>query len=353
MNVTLVFNLKRKDSDKPEDYFSEFDSEKTVLSIAEAIKKNGHSVSLVDADQDLYAYFKTHKTDIVFNIAEGKSSHLRESHVPAILDILNVPYTGSGVNTLALALNKAVTKKILRSENIPTPNFQLFYKSNEILDPGLKFPLIVKPNREGSAKGINISNVVPDEKRLLEEVEKIQRFYKQEALVEEFIEGKELTVGILENGKTIILPILEIDFTSCAKSGEYFYSWRMKEFQGNVEMGLNPTFYCPARLDTQIEKAIKEIALRAHHALGCLDMSRTDIRLSKDNIPYVLEVNPLPGLDPEESNFPMMARAAGIEFPEVVKYIISSAISRHKKGEPRIERDCTLRTRDAVSSTDN
>ncbi len=353
MDVTLVFNLKKKELDKPEDYFSEFDSEKTVLSIAEAIKKNGHTVNLVEADQDLYAYFKTHKTDLVFNIAEGKSSHLRESHVPAILDILNVPYTGSGVTTLALALNKAITKKILRSENIPTPNFQLFYKNHENLDPALKFPLIVKPNREGSAKGISVSNVVHDEKRLFEEVEKIHRFYKQEALVEEFIEGKELTVGILENGKTIILPILEIDFSNCVKSGEYFYSWRMKEFQGNIEMGLNPTFHCPARLDSHAEKAIKEIALKAHHALGCLDMSRTDIRLSKDNVPYVLEINPLPGLDPEESNFPMMARAAGIEFSEVVNYIISSAFSRYKKGEPKVERDCTLRARDAVSTNNN
>jgi D-alanine-D-alanine ligase len=337
MDVTLVYNLKKKDSEKPEDYFSEFDSEKTVLSIAEAIKKNGHNVTLVEAEADLYAYFKAHKTDIVFNIAEGKGSHLRESHVPAILDILNIPYTGSGVTTLALALNKTVTKKILRSENIPTPNFQLFYKRDEILSPSLKFPLIVKPNREGSAKGINISNVVHSKERLLEEVDKIHRFYKQEALVEEFIEGKELTVGILENGKTIILPILEIDFSNCIKSGEYFYSWRMKEFQGNEEMGLTPTFYCPARLENHIEKTIKEVALKAHHALGCLDMSRTDIRLSRDNVPYVLEVNPLPGLDPEESNFPMMARAAGIDYVEVVNYIISSAISRYKKGQMKTQ----------------
>jgi len=353
MDVTLVFNLKKKDMDKPEDYFSEFDSEKTVFSIAEAIKQSGHSVSLVEADEDLYSYFKTHKTDIVFNIAEGKSSHIRESHVPAILDILNVPYTGSGVTTLALALNKAVTKKILRSENIPTPNFQLFYKREDQLDAALSFPLIVKPNREGSAKGINVSNVVHDEKRLYEEVEKIHRIYKQEALVEEFIEGKELTVGVLENGKTVILPILEIDFSSCAKSGEYFYSWRMKEYQGNVEMGLNPTFYCPARLEGHMEKIIKEVALKCHHALGCLDMSRTDIRLSRDNVPYVLEVNPLPGLDPHDSNFPLMAKAAGISYPDVVNFIISSAIARYKKGEPKVERDCTLGARDAVSTTRN
>ncbi|MDP2938629.1 MAG: ATP-grasp domain-containing protein [Candidatus Omnitrophota bacterium] len=338
---------------KPADYFSEFDSEKTVFSIAQAIKKNGHNVSLVEADEDLYAYFKSHKTDIVFNIAEGKGSNLRESYVPAILDILNVPYTGSGVTTLALALNKALTKKIMLSENILTPNFQLFYKKHESLNPDLKFPLIVKPNREGSAKGISVSNVVYNEKRLYEEIEKILQLYKQEALVEEFIQGKELTVGILENGKTSILPILEIDFTNCAKSGEFFYSWRMKEYQGNVEMGLNPTFYCPARLGPQIEKTIKEVALKAHHALGCLDMSRTDIRLSCDNVPYVLEVNPLPGLDPDESNLTLMAKAAGMDYPDVINYIISSAISRYKKGEKTLERDCTLGARDTVTITNS
>ena len=112
----------------------------------------------------------------------------------------------------------------------------------------LRFPLIVKPNCEGSAKGINASNVVETKEALFKKIKEIKDSYKQEVLVEEFIEGKELTVGILENGKTRYLPILEIDFSSCEKSGEYFYSWRMKEFQGNTELGLVPTFHCPARL---------------------------------------------------------------------------------------------------------
>jgi D-alanine-D-alanine ligase len=188
----------------------------------------------------------------------------------------------------------------------------------------------VKPNREGSAKGINKSNVVRNRDELFAKVKDVISGYRQEALVEEFIEGKELTVGILENGRTTILPILEIDFSSCENSGEYFYSWRMKEFQGNVELGLVPTFHCPARVDESTQSLIKDVALRTHQAIGCFDISRTDIRLSKNNVPYVLEINPLPGLDPKESNFPIMAYAAGMKYEDLIDSILINAFHRRR-----------------------
>lgn len=329
MKIALAYNLKKKDESKPADYFSEFDSEETINAISCALKKKGHTVDLVDVEQpNLFSYFRKNRVDMVFNIAEGKRGKFRESEIPAILDYLDIPYTGSNTFSLALALNKALTKKILKAENIPTPRFQVFAKGNEELDPGLKFPLIVKPNREGSAKGINASNVVNGKDGLLKKIKEIQQLYKQEVLVEEFIDGKELTVGILENGKSTILPILEIDFSSCQKSGEYFYSWRMKEYQGNEEFGLVPTFHCPARLDSGTEELVKEIALKTHQAVGCCDISRTDIRLSKDNIPYVLEINPLPGLNPTESNFPVMAYAAGMKYEDIIESILMSASER-------------------------
>jgi len=223
MKVALTFNLKKEDDAKPADYFSEFDSKVTIDAITEALRLKGHSVDLVDVENsDLFSYFKKTPIDMVFNIAEGTHGKFRESQIPAILDYLNIPYTGSNTFSLALALNKALTKKILKAENIPTPNFQLFAKGTEELSPDLKFPLIVKPNCEGSAKGINKSNVVNNRGELYKKVKEIIGGYKQEALVEEFIEGKELTVGILENGQATILPVLEIDFSECAKSGEYF-----------------------------------------------------------------------------------------------------------------------------------
>src|SRR4030042_2223130 len=273
MRIALTYNLKKKDESKPVDYFSEYDSLETINAIICDIKAKGHTVKAVDVESPgLLSYFKENRVYMVFNIAEGRSGKFRESEVPAILDYLNIPYTGSGTFALALALNKALTKKILIAENIPTPRFQLFSRGNEELDANLRFPLIVKPNCEGSAKGINSSNVVQTKDDLFKKIREIIKLYQQGVLVEQFIEGKELTVGILENGKTTILPILEIDFSTCLNSGEYFYSWRMKEFQGNKELGLVPTFHCPARIDKHTQAQVKEIALKTHHAVGCFDI---------------------------------------------------------------------------------
>ncbi len=331
MKIALTCNLKKKDINLPADYCSEWDSEETINAISSALKNKGHSVDAIDVEYPgLFSYFRKNKVDMVFNIAEGKCGKFRESEVPAVLDYLNIPYTGSNTFSLALALNKALTKKILKAEGIPTPDFQVFVTGKEELNPELKFPLIVKPNCEGSAKGINKSNVVHDKDELMKKAREIIDVYKQEALVEEFIEGKELTVGILENGKTRILPILEIDFSSCKNSGEYFYSWRMKEYQGNQELGLVPTFHCPARLDKVTEDRVKNAVLRTHRAVGCMDISRTDIRLDKSGTPYVLEINPLPGLDPKESNFPIMAYAAGMKYEDLIEAIVLSASERKK-----------------------
>ncbi|MFA4984272.1 MAG: ATP-grasp domain-containing protein [Candidatus Omnitrophota bacterium] len=336
MKVALTYNLKEEDQSKPPDYFSEFDSQDTIEAISSALNRKGHAVYPVNINrEDVISYFLKNRFDIVFNIAEGKTGRLRESEVPAILDFLGVPYTGSNTFSLALALNKALTKKILFAENIPTPRFQLFTRDAQALDSRLSFPLIVKPNREGSAKGINTSNVVKDKTALFEKIKELRKVYNQEVLVEEFIEGKELTVGILENGKVTILPILEIDFSGCKKSGEYFYSWRMKEYQGNEELGLVPSFYCPARLDREAEEKVRDVALRTHRAVGCFDVSRTDIRLTADNIPYVLEINPLPGLNPTESNFPIMAYAAGMKYDDIIDSILTNAYQRISKREER------------------
>jgi D-alanine-D-alanine ligase len=331
MKIALTYNLKKKDRNLPADYFSECDSEETVGAIVGALETRGHTVEAIDVEPaSLIQFFRKNRVDMVFNIAEGKRGKFRESEVPAILDYLDIPYTGSNTFSLALALNKSLTKKILKAENIPTPDFQLFSKGDEELKPGLDFPLIVKPNCEGSAKGINKSNVVKNKIELYNKVREIIDLYHQDALVEEFIEGRELTVGILENGKVTILPILEIDFSNCRESGEFFYSWRMKEFQGNRELGLVPEFHCPAQLDKETERRVKEVALKTHRAVGCLDISRTDIRLDKFNVPYVLEINPLPGLDPKESNFPLMAYAAGLDYEDLIEAILLSAHERNR-----------------------
>jgi D-alanine-D-alanine ligase len=155
-------------------------------------------------------------------------------------------------------------------------------------------------------------------------------------LVEEFIDGAELTVGVLGNDPPAALPILEIDFSSCARSGEFFYSWRMKEYQGDDARGLAPTFHCPARLESSITRRIQALAIRAHHALGCREFSRTDIRLRPDGVPFALEVNPLPGLDPSESNFPIMTAAAGMSYPALINRLVEMAVVR-SRGSTRLQ----------------
>ncbi|MDD5347164.1 MAG: ATP-grasp domain-containing protein [Candidatus Omnitrophica bacterium] len=329
MKIALTYNLKVKDATKPADYASEYDSEETINAISSALRSQGHHVEFVEVSrQNLFSVLKDSRVDMVFNIAEGKHGKFRESEIPAILDYLEIPYTGSSTLSLAVALNKALTKKILKAENIPTPAYQLFTSGEEEVDPSLRFPLIVKPNFEGSAKGITRNNVVDNKAELYLKVKELINSYNQQALVEEFIEGKELTVGVLENGTALVLPVLEIDFSSAATSGEYFYSWRMKEFQGDSQQGLTPTFHCPARLDKDTEDLVKETALLTHRAIGCFDISRTDIRLSPDNVPYVLEINPLPGLNPKESNFPLMAYAAGMKYEDLIDSIVTSAQQR-------------------------
>ncbi len=326
----------------PIDFYSECDSPKTIEAIAQALRQGGHHVHLVEATEDLPQWFLTHAVDLVFNIAEGTAGPHRESQVPAILESLAIPFTGSSSLTLALALDKAKTKHVLAYEGIPTPAWQLFATPTTTLDPRLMFPLIVNPNREGSAKGIGRENVVHEETQLRAQVARIHAQYQQEALVEEFIDGTELTVGVLGNEDPQVLPVLEIDFSSCRGSGEFFYSWRMKEYQGDESLGLVPTFHCPARLSPALTQAVQAVALRAHQALGCRDLSRTDIRL-RHGTPYVLEVNPLPGLDPKDSNLPMMTTAAGISYSTFLHRLVEFAMARNREMAHAQEPEGSLR----------
>ena len=308
--------------------------------LAKALRAAGHAVHMVEATADLPRWFLKNRVDLVFNIAEGTHGDYRESQVPAILESLHIPFTGSNSITLALALDKAKTKQILAFEGIPTPAWQLFPTPQTPLTRRLEFPLIVKPNREGSAKGISRESVVGDEASLRRRLAYVFEHYRQEALVEEFIEGKELTAGVL--GETA-LPVLEIDFDPCRASGEYFYSWRVKEFQGNEALGLNPGFHCPAQLDAATTRRVQSIALFAHRALGCRDLSRTDIRLRADGTPFVLEINPLPGLNALDSNFPRMTAAAGLSHEAMIRRIVELAMARYGHADASRPRSCEAR----------
>lgn len=337
LKVAFTYNLKRKtgNTNLPDDYYSEFDSKETIEAIANGLRSGGKEVFLVEADKGLLNWFQNNKVDIVFNIAEGLNGESRESQVPAILDFLGIPYTGSGALALAVSLNKTLTKKLFGQAGIPTPKYKLIADPAVVSDEGLSYPLIVKPNSEGSGKGITMASVVRNKAELVREAEKTARVYRQEILVEEFIDGREFTVGILGNYPPVAMPILEIDFSNCKASGEFFYTWKVKEFEKEVEesKGLSPYWYCPARLSETEAKIIKETALKAFHAIGCVDLSRVDIMLGKDGAPYVLEVNPLPGLDPVDSNFPYIAKCAGLSYGDLMNRILEAAVERHNKNK--------------------
>ncbi|MDP2749939.1 MAG: ATP-grasp domain-containing protein [Nanoarchaeota archaeon] len=338
INIAFLYNVKKvaPSLENPEaDIYAEFDSPETIAGIRKAIEANNHKVICVEADE--YAYHKlkelkdNKKVDLVFNIAEGLRGESRESHIPAMLEMLGIPYTGSGPLTLAVTLDKARTKEILNHYNIPNAKFKVFNSEKEQLGD-LKFPLIIKPLAEGSSKGIKDDCVVYDEKKLKKKVSEIIKKYKQPALVEEFLDGREFTVGIIGNGKEAkVLPIIELNFDFLPKNAAKIDSYEAKWIWDDGTSKIDPLI-CPAKLDKNTKKAIEDVALKAFNVLGCKDWARLDIRFDKDNQPNIIEVNSLPGIIPdpkENSRLPRAAYAAGMSYEELLGKVIDVAGKRH------------------------
>lgn len=326
LRVALLFNLADQEEqgvDEPPDLGAEWDSEATVEAIRSSLAAAGHQVILVEGRlSDLTRLLAEH-VDIAFNICEGFRGRNREAHVPAFLEMLGVPYTGSDVLTLAVSLDKPTTKKLLLQSQVPTPKFQVFYSALDVLDSGLCFPLFVKPIHEGSSIGITAASKVQTEAELRERVAYVTRHYQQPALVEEFIEGREFTVGILGNTELTILPVMEVSFENVPETANGVYSYQYKQ-----EWSSTSNLLCPAPLDEFRTRLLQETAVLAYRAIGCRDFGRVDFRLSPTGVPQVIEINPLPGLAPGYSDFPMAAQAAGIEHPELICRILNHAIER-------------------------
>jgi D-alanine-D-alanine ligase len=336
MKIGLTYNsLPEKDSRFKTDEFVEFDDISTINAIKTAIESGGHEVVLIEANEDAYEKLKNLKPGFVFNIAEGIRGTSRESHIPAMLEMLGIPYTGSNVLVHAISLDKTKTKEILDYYGIPTPKFQVFEKGDEKLKKDLKFPLFVKPNAEGSSKGITSKSLVNNEQELRERVNFIINKYKQPALVEEFLDGNEFTVSILGNNPPKILPIVEFNFNNLPpdvpKFDCYEVKWVWDSPNSNVE-----TVICPAEIDKKLEMKIKKIALETFRLLGCVDFCRIDMRLDKNNVPNVLEVNTLPGLIPdpkENSRFPKACYTAGMTFNDIILSVLDAAMRRYQKNK--------------------
>lgn len=329
LRIAFVCNTRMSD----DEFNVEYEPQDTIDKVKHAIEKMGHEYIHIEADEDCCANLKAIKPDIVFNRGEGLRGESRESHIPAICEMLGIPYVGSGVMTNAIGLDKPTTKMILDYHGLKTSPFQVFFTLEERLNPQLRFPLILKPGHEGSSMGINWDNVVKDEKGLKLKLKEMLETYKQPILCEEFIDGREFSVGLVGNfapgEEPMVLPILEVDFT------------KFPEELGNVlgqkaktVFDSSKNYLCPAQVSDELRDILGTQAKRAFRALNCLDWARMDYRMDEEGELYFLEVNTLPGIDynvehDELSFYPMMWYAAGMNFDDMIKMIIESALRRY------------------------
>jgi D-alanine-D-alanine ligase len=329
LKIALLANLKSNAphlEGEPADRWYELDSERTVQAITSALQEQGHQVTFLEGDTSLYHELERGAFDMAFNICEGHRGDARESQVPAILEMLGIPYTGSKVLCLALTLDKPMTKRLLAFHGLPTPRFQVFETPYEPVDGELRFPLFVKPSRQGTGIGISARSVVRDETELRRQIQWILDTYEEPALVEEYVEGREITVGILGNHELYVLPPLEVDLSACPPEEEGIYTGRIKS-----ELPESPRYICPTVLTDIQVRELSRLAVAAFRAVDCLDMARVDFKLdAKDSEkPYILEINPLPGLSPGVSDLVFEAEAVGMSHAQLINTILNEALKRY------------------------
>jgi D-alanine-D-alanine ligase len=348
--VAVLANIKDDTRPKPEgvppDAFADFDHIETIDSIRGAIETDGHQTLFIQADESLPFALREEKPDICFNIAEGLGGDAREAQVPALLEMMKIPYTGSRVLTNGISLDKTLTKRIWRDRRLPVAPFQEFIAGDEPLRADLEFPLFVKPAREGTGMGVDMRAIVNNEKELRERTDYIINTYHQPALVEVFLPGREFTVGILGRSDAKLysrhpewyekdgfhrFPILELDMARSVTPLVYSKEAKSKEVG---EEGA-PGYFCPANIEPDLEKKLKYYALRAHVLLNALDISRTDIRLDAQGNPRVMEINTLPGLTPDYSDLCLQSKAEGIRYEDLILEILYLGASRWGMVEPR------------------
>jgi len=327
LKVGITYNLRKdfvQQEDQPIDSFEEFDSEETIDAIRDVLERDGHEVFKLGGGTGLIDRLRISPIDIVFNIAEGVGGRNRESHIPALLEFLNIPYTGSDPLTLALTLDKSMAKKVVQSEAIPTPGFKKVERIEDLDSLNLRYPLFVKLCYEGSSKGVRLDSKVSDPNTLREKVRWLLETYGTPVLVEEFVSGPEFTVGILGNADPVVLGVMQIEIKG-SPPDEAIYSLEVKrEWEEKVR------YHCPPPIPGDLLKRIEEVARRAYRALDCRDVSRVDIRVGRDGVPYFLEVNPLPGLSPVYGDLPIMARRMGWEYSRLIRTIFHHALKRYE-----------------------
>ncbi|MFO0726112.1 MAG: D-alanine--D-alanine ligase [Myxococcota bacterium] len=329
VDVGIAFDLRSDfavQAGAPDDRLEEYDSEATVEAIAGALAAAGHHPRRLGGGRKFLEAVLSSPPELVFNIAEGFGTRSREAHVPAVCEMLKIPVTHSDPLTLALALDKAMAKRVVASGGIATPDFAVVSSAAELEALKLPLPLIAKPLFEGSSMGIRQRCRVQRPEELRAVVLELLQAYGQPVLLEVFQTGPELTVGVMGTGASArVIGAMEI-VPKNQPLDEFVYSVEVKRnYLAEVE------YHTPPRRPAALMEAVEAVALGAHRVLGCRDVSRVDVRLGGDGIPRFIEVNPLPGLNPVSSDLCILARGQGLEFSALVAGIVDSAQARMKR----------------------
>lgn len=299
---------------------AEFDKESTIEGIETAIQNAGHQTERIgNANTLMKLLLEGRRWEMVFNIAEGLYGAGRESLVPALLDAYRIPYVFSGPAVMACSLNKAFAKRIVRDSGVNTPDFSVVYKSGDIDKIRLEYPLFVKPLLEGTGKGISKDSLVRSSAELRQVCEELLQRFEQPVLVEEYLPGREFTVGVFGSGERAYVPgAMEIVYK---QNGIGIYSYENKEnFEEVVEY---------LAVAGKMFESCKELALQSWRALNCLDGGRVDMKIDRYGKMSFIEVNPLAGLNPVISDLPILCRLNGIGYQEIINAVLESAIRRN------------------------
>jgi D-alanine-D-alanine ligase len=308
----------------PEDASEEYDSRTTTDIITAALEAKGHSVLMLGGGSEFLDNVRREKVDIVFNIAEGRGYYRsREAQVPSVLEMLDIPYTGSDPQTLAVSLDKPLTKKLAAGFGVSTPKWLAISNKQELMQAdwdGMLFPAIIKPAYEGSSKGIRLTSVADNVKEARQEAGRLIENYHQPVMVEQFIDGDEVTVGMVGNSPPEIIGMMRI--IPRKKEEHFIYSLEVKRDYVNLV-----DYECPARLSKRVLDRMADASLKVFQGLGCRDFARIDFRISPDGVPYFLEINPLPGLG-YYSDLVIMAIKMGWTHEKLIGSVLDAALER-------------------------
>jgi len=328
MKIGLSYDLKEavsRGKGQPEDALEEYDSVETVNALKAAIEAKGHSVVKLGGGREFLRRVLREKVDFVFNISEGLGSYRsREAQVPSVLEMLDIPYSGADPQCLAVCLDKNLTKKIVTWEGINTPKWHVISQvQTKTIDwQSLPYPAFLKPVWEGSSKGIRLSSLIHEPQQMKVAVTTLLEKYHQPVLVEEFIAGEEVTVGMVGNNSPGFVGIMRV--IPRVKDADFVYSLEVKrDYEKLVD------YECPAKLEKKTAQLIEEFSLKAFEVLGCRDFARVDYRVKKDGTPYFLEINPLAGLNPLSSDLVIMAKLVGISYNKLIGSILDAALRRY------------------------